>query len=149
MADKVITWSERFAGFLVTIAGQSAYMPGVVAMVAPPHDTWSYAAGASGIVNTTTAVTIAAAGTGSERNYLRTLTIDTDALGAATELVVRDGAAGTVLWRGKLQTSALQGRTITFDPPLRGTANTLMEVATLTASVTGGVYVNASGFRAF
>ena len=36
--------------------------------------------------------------------------------------------------------------TITFDPPLKGTANTLMEVVTLTATVTGGVFVNATGF---
>jgi len=107
---------------------------------------WSYAAAASGIVNTTTAVTIKAAAGASVRNYLKTLTIETDTLGAATELVVRDGAAGTVLWRGKLQTATQAGRTISFDPPLRGTPNTLMEVATLTATVTGGVYVNASGY---
>jgi hypothetical protein len=107
---------------------------------------WNYAAAASGIVNTTTAVTIKAAAGASVRNYLKTLTIETDTLGAATELVVRDGSAGTVLWRGKLQTGSQAGRSITFDPPLRGTANTLMEIATLTATVTGGVFVNATGY---
>jgi hypothetical protein len=111
-----------------------------------PENTWNYAPAAGGIVNTTTAVTIKTAAAAGIRNYLKTLTIHTDTLGGATELAVRDGAAGTVLWRGKLQTTATQG-CFYFDPPLKGTAATLMEVVTLTA-VTGGVYVNASGYIA-
>lgn len=108
---------------------------------------WNYAATAGGIVNTTTAVTIKAAAGASVRNYLCTLTVGHDTLGAATELAVRDGAAGAVLYRGKLQTTANEGgNDITFTPCLRGTANTLMEVVTLTATVTGGAYVNASGY---
>ena len=108
---------------------------------------WNYAAGSGGITNTTTAVTIKAAAGASVRNYLCTLKVGHDTLGAATELAVRDGAAGTVLYRGKLQTTANEGgNDITFTPCLRGTANTLMEVVTLTATVTGGVYVNASGY---
>ena len=109
---------------------------------------WNYAAATGGIVNTTTAVTIKAAAGASVRNYLKTLTIAHDTLGGATELAIRDGAAGTVLWRGKLQTAAIdscQAASIEFDPPLKGTANTLMEVVTLTA-VTGGVFVCATGF---
>lgn len=121
---------------------------GLVAQPALSSTFWNYAAAASGIVNTVTAVTIKTAAGAAVRNYLKSLTIETDVLGAATELVVRDGAAGPVLWRGKLQTAALPGRTVTFDPPLRGTANTLVEVATLTATVTGGVYVNATGWTA-
>jgi hypothetical protein len=70
-----------------------------------------------------------------------------EALGAATEVAVRDGAGGTVLWRMKISTAGLLGgRDVVFDPPLRGTANTLLEVVTLTASVTGAVYFNAQGF---
>jgi len=107
---------------------------------------WNYAAAASGIVNTTTAVTLKAAAGASVRNYLKTLTIAHDTLGAATELAIRDGAAGTVLFRTKLQTALQSDVVLTFDPPLKGSANTLMEVVTLTASVTGGVYVNATGF---
>lgn len=108
---------------------------------------WNYAAASGGITNTTTAVTIKAAAGASVRNYMCTLTVGHDTLGAATELAVRDGAAGTVLYRGKLQTTANEGgNDITFTPCLRGTANTLMEVVTLTATVTGGVYVNASGY---
>lgn len=108
---------------------------------------WNYAAAASGIVNTTTAVTIKAAAGAGVRNYLCTLNVGHDALGAASELAVRDGAAGTVLFRMKLQTAASEGASeINFTPCLKGTANTLLEVVTLTATVSGGTYVNASGF---
>lgn len=109
---------------------------------------WSYAAAASGISNTTTAVTfIAAAGAG-VRNYCSGIQIFSDALGAATEIAIRDGAAGTVLWRGKIGTGGLTGgEAIIFDMPLKGTANTLMEFVTLTASITGAVYFNAQGFQ--
>lgn len=109
-------------------------------------DSWSYAAAAGGIVNTTTAVTFKAAGAAGIRNYLKSITLSSDALGAVTEIAIRDGAAGTVLWRSKLQTAALPVTTLFFEPPLKGTAATLMEVVTLTASVTGGVFVNAQGF---
>ncbi len=111
---------------------------------------WQYAAGAAGIVNTTTAVTavtMKAAGAASIRNYTTNCTVAHDALGAATELVFRDGAAGTVIYRTKLQTTALPTVTLAFTTPLRGTAATLLEVATLTA-VTGGVYVNCQGYQA-
>ena len=109
---------------------------------------WKYASVSGGIVNSAVAVTIKAAAGVGLRNYLKTLTIAHDALGAATELAIRDGAGGTVLWLGKLQTGAVDAAAasvIQFDPPLRGTANTLLEVVTLTA-VTGGVFVNATGF---
>lgn len=108
---------------------------------------WSYAAAASGIVNTTTAVTIKTAAGAGVRNYLTSIQVQTATLSAATELAVRDGAAGTVIFRTQLQTTAMPLTTINFEPPLRGTANTLVEVVTLSA-VTGGVYVNAQGFTA-
>jgi hypothetical protein len=106
-----------------------------------------YVPPAGGIVNTTTAVTIAPAAGAGARNYITGLQLATDALGGATELVIRDGAAGTVIWRGKLQTAALQQTHIKFPTPLKSSPNTLLEVATLTA-VTGGVYVNAQGYIA-
>lgn len=110
---------------------------------------WSYAAASSGIVNTTTAVTIKAAAGAGLKNYVTGLQIDAEALGTATEVAIRDGAGGTVLWRTKIGTGGLaSGRNIVFPSPLKGSANTLLEVVTLTASGTGAVYVNAQGFTA-
>lgn len=111
-----------------------------------PATGWQYAAGASGIVNTTTAVTVKAAAGAGVRNYITSLQLAADALGAATEFAIRDGAAGTVIFRTKIQTAGLAGVMYTFDSPLRGTANTLLEIVTLTASVTGGVFANLQGF---
>lgn len=106
---------------------------------------WNYAAAAGGIVSSTADVAIAAARGAGVRNYLKSLTVSHDTLSAATELVIKDGAS-TVIYRGKLQTAAVEGGSeVIFDPPLRGTANTAMNVALLT-SVTGGVYVNATGY---
>jgi hypothetical protein len=129
-------------GAVATLEGALVVQPYAI-----PEASWSYAAATGGIVNTTTAVTIKAAGAAGIRNYLTHIHIGHDALGAVTEFAVRDGAGGTVLWRAKLQTTATEGQTIKFDPPLRGTAATLLEVATLTA-VTGGVFANAQGFQA-
>lgn len=113
-----------------------------------PENSWSYAAASGGISNTTTAVTIKAAAASGIRNYLTKLVVATETLGTATELAIRDGAAGTVLFRTKLHTTALPTVTLDFNPPLRGTAATLLEVVTLTATTTGGVFVNAHGFIA-
>jgi hypothetical protein len=122
---------------------------GVVTQPALSSTFWGYSAATSGIVNTTTAVTIHAAAGAGIRNYLCSLQIAHDALGAATEIVVNDGAAGTTLWRGRLQTTATDSSsgsgTIPLNPCLRGTANTLMEFKTVTA-VTGGVFVSGQGF---
>lgn len=104
---------------------------------------WQYAAASGGILNTTTAVTIkTAAGTG-RRNFITAFELEWEALGAATDFVIRDGAAGTVIYRTRIGTAA--GRK-TVNLLLKGTANTLLEVATLTASVTGAVYFNAVGY---
>ena len=109
---------------------------------------WQYAAASGGISNTTTAVTIKAAHA-TLRNYITSIQIAAEALGAATELAIRDGAGGTVLWRTKIGTGGITaGEAIVFPVPLKGTAATLLEVVTLTASVTGAVYVNCQGFVA-
>ena len=114
-----------------------------------PGARWNYAAATAGILNTTTAVTIKAAAGVGIRNYITDIQIMAEALGTATELAIRDGAAGTVLWREKIGTAgAPQGVSINFQTPLRGTANTLLEVVTLTASGTGAVYFNAQGYTA-
>lgn len=116
---------------------------------ATPEAEWSYAAASGGISNTTAAVTIKAAAAAGVRNYITGLQLSSDALGAATEIAIRDGAGGAVLWRSKISTAGLPGgEAITFATPLKGSPATLLEVVTLTASVTGAVYVNAQGFMA-
>lgn len=108
---------------------------------------WQYAAPASGIVSTTTAVTFkAASGTAGIRNYITGIEIGAFGAGTATELAIRDGAAGTVIWRMQIPASGLTAPiTVNFTTPLRGTANTLLEVVTLTSSATP-VYFNAHGY---
>jgi hypothetical protein len=119
----------------------------VVAVPGAPAAPWSYAAAGSGIANTTTAVVIKAAAGAGLRNYVTGLQVSHATLGAATELAIRDGAGGAVLWRGTLGTTAVENGSCQFPSPLAGGANTLLEMVTLTA-VTGGVYVNAQGYVA-
>lgn len=108
---------------------------------------WSYAPPAAGLVNSTTAVTIKTAAGAGIVNYLTCANISTETMATATELVIRKGAAGTVLYRTKLNT-ALQRFDVKFDPPLRSDANQLLEIALLTLSATGAVYFNAQGYVA-
>lgn len=122
---------------------------GTVQPYAQAGSRWSYAAAAAGILNTTTAVTIKTAAGASIKNYITSIQIMSEALTNATELAIRDGAAGTVLWRTKIGTGGLTtGQSIVFPAPLVGTANTLLEVVTLTASGAGAVYFNAQGYTA-
>lgn len=125
----------------MTASGLQAVMP-----YTTPEAGWSYAAAASGIVNTTTAVTVKASAGASLRNYITNVQVMSEALTTATELVIRDGAAGTVIWRTKIPTGGLPTTNIDFIVPLKSTAATLLEVATLTASGAGAVYVNLQGF---
>lgn len=119
-----------------------------------PESTLSYAAASGGISNTTTAVTIIAAQAAGIRIYLLSLDISCNSgTFTETEIAIRDGAGGTVLWRGVIPASTaavpMQPKTFPFDVPLRGTAATLMEIVTLTATGSGTkVYVNAKGFLA-
>lgn len=118
------------------------------ATIAGPHTAgWSYAAAASGIAGSTTAVTVKAAAGAGMRNYITTMQLQTATLGNATEFCIRDGASGTVLFRTQLQTTAMPLLTIDFAVPLKGSTNTLLEIVTL-SSATGGVYCNLQGFIA-
>jgi len=114
-----------------------------------PELDWTYAAASGGITNTTTAVTFRAAAAAGVRNHVTGISLMADPLGTATEIAIRDGAGGTVLWRSRITTTGLiSGTHIAFPTPLRGTAATLLEVVTLTASGTGSVFFNAQGYQA-
>lgn len=105
---------------------------------------WNFAVAAGGISNTATAVTIKTAAGAGIKNVLNSCQFSSNTLGGTTEIAIRDGAAGTVIFRELLNTTALPLTTVVFEHPLIGSANTLMEVVTLTA-VTGNVYVSCQG----
>jgi hypothetical protein len=126
---------------IATLLGKLVSVP-----YATPAKTWSYPAAAGGLVNTTGVTAKAAAGAGI-RNYVTRAQVINSHQTTSTEVVIRDGAAGTVLWRGWAQ-AAGGGATVQFDPPLRGTANTLVEIAEITTTATAGVLVNLQGFEA-
>jgi len=116
----------------------------VVQPYALPGATWSSAAASGGIVNTTGVTAKAAAGA-SIRNYVTHAQVINGHATVSTDVQIRDGAAGTVLHRGFAQ-AAGGGFTCKFDPPLRGTANTLIEIACGTTG--SAVYINLQGFAA-
>jgi hypothetical protein len=101
---------------------------------------WRYVAAAGGITNTT-AVTIAdAPGAGKAVHLTEIEIINANATG--TEVAIRNGAGGAVLWRG-FAVQALGPVIVKFEEPIICSVNTLMEVVCLTtASIT---YVNARG----
>ena len=140
-ADYTAVAAGDTADFITTLTGKQVMYP-----YANPNNTWSYAAPAGGLV-TTTAVTIKAAAGANVRNYITDIQVVNSHATVSTELTINDGAAGTVLWRGWLQ-AAGGGYSIHFNTPLRGTANTLLEIDEITATGTTGVLFDAQGFTA-
>lgn len=113
-----------------------------------PQGDWTYAPPADGINNSAVGVTAKAAQAAGIRNYISALQLSWDALTTATEFVIRDGAAGTVLFRFRI-TSAIAGWiSIPFPTPLMGSAATLVEIQTITASAAGRVLANLQGYGA-
>lgn len=118
---------------------------GTVAQPALSSAFWSYAPPVGGITNSSTAVVVRNAAGAGVRNYVLSMQCTATALGAATELVVLDGA--TVVWRTQIGTAGTPSvADISFNPPLRGTANTAVSIQTVTASVTGSVHCNLQGY---
>lgn len=112
-----------------------------------PENEWKYAAASGGIVNTTTPVTLAAAAGAGVSIYITSMQIRAQALGNATEIVLRDGAAA-VYWRSEIGTEGLPLTEIVFEDPIKVLANSSLTFTTLTASGTGAVYVNVQGYYA-
>jgi hypothetical protein len=126
---------------LASLLGKLVTLP-----YALPGATWRYAGAAGGLVNTTGVTVKAAAGAGI-RNYVTNIQCMNSHQTTGTEIELRDGAAGTVLWRGWAQAVG-GGFSVPFATPIRGTANTLLEIAEVTATGTAGVVCNLQGYEA-
>lgn len=140
-ADYTAVATGDTADALGSLLGKQVNLP-----FALPANTWSYAAPAGGLVSQTAVTVKAAAGAGI-RNYVTSVQIINSHATISTEIMIVDGAAGTVLWRGWAQ-AAGGGIACKFDPPLRGTANTLLEIDEVTATGTAGLLCNLQGFVA-
>lgn len=122
-----------------TVDGKQVFMPYAIQAAR-----WSSAAASGGIVNTT-GVTIKAAAGANIRNCVTDIDIENGHATVSTEVVLRDGASGTVIKRWWAQ-AAGGGIAKHLPVPLCGTANTLLEVAAITTG--SAVYVNAGGYSA-
>lgn len=136
-ADYTAVAGGDAADLIATVDGKQIIKPHAIRA-----STWSYAAASGGLVNTT-AVTIKAAAAASIRNCLTGIQVINAHATVSTEVLVRDGAAGTVLHRGWAQAVG-GGFAANFEVPICGTAATLMEVVNVTTG--SAVYVNAQGF---
>lgn len=101
-------------------------------------NSWAYAGASGGVTGTADTPLVAAAGVG-VRNFIHSLQLkNTSAV--ASEVVLKDGAS-TVLWRGQVSAAMTVADTYSFDPPLRTTANTALNIAmitTATATIVSG-----------
>jgi hypothetical protein len=136
-ADYTSVASGDTADLLCTLNGKQVVQPYAI-----PENTWAYAAASGGIVNTT-GVTAKAAAAAGIRNYITHVDVVNGHATVSTDVQIRDGAAGTVLWRGFAQ-AAGGGVSATFDPPLKGTAATLVEIACGTTGT--ATYFNLTGY---
>lgn len=122
-----------------TVLGKQVFKPYAI-----PGSEWKYAAAAGGLV-TTAGVTVKAAGAAGVINYITGIQVINSHATISTEIVVRDGASGTVIHRGWAQ-AAGGGYTANFLDPIPGSAATLLEIAEITATGTTGVLVNLQGY---
>lgn len=136
-ADYTSVTSGDTADLVTTLNGRLVVQPYSI-----PELTWSYAAASGGITNTT-GVTAKAAGAAGIRNYITHVDVVNGHATVDTDVQIRDGAAGTVLWRGFAK-AAGGGVSADFNPPLRGTAATLVEIACGTTGT--ATYFNLTGY---
>lgn len=124
--------------------GETGYVPAVCQ--ADPagniigETAYQFAGATGGIINTADVAIAAAAGAGI-RNYLNSIWFKNTSA-TVSELVIKDGA--TIIWRGHVGASMTFGELVTFCPPLRGTANTALNVALLTTAT--ATIVSAQGY---
>jgi hypothetical protein len=124
------------ADLITTLLGKLVTVP-----YANPANSWSYASPAA-VTDTSDDAAKAAAGAG-VRNYITGVQVFNGHDTVGTEVVIKDGS--TVLWRGWAEQTG-GGCSARFDPPLRGTANTAVNVANITTG--SSTYFNLQGFTA-
>lgn len=110
-----------------------------------PLSSWRYAS--AGAIADTNAVALAAAGGAGVYNYLSAIQLSNTDATVGTIVQVLDGA--TVLWQFYLApqiaaTAGQNGVAVVFPVPLKGSANTALNVKCVTTSAE--VYANAQGF---
>lgn len=141
----LITQAAAFANGVACDASMTSAGQLIQKQFASAENDWQKEAVAGGL--TTTTVQELKAGTANLRTYLTGVTISATALTTATELVIREGSAGTILFRIPIPVAGLNTKQINFPTPIRTAAiNTAISAQLLTSPVTGGVYVNAQGY---
>lgn len=122
------TWSQGVVFNGSTYDRARGDTNGAVTQPALSSTFWGYAGATGGITNTTDVAVRAAAGAG-VRNYITGIQFKNTSA-TASEIVIKDGA--TIVWRGHVSASMTVSDGFTFNPPLRGTANTAVNVALIT-----------------
>jgi hypothetical protein len=131
-------------GNVAVSASNPLPITGAVQELATSTD-WKYTAASGGITDTSDVILHASAGAGLYNALVSMQIINTDAT-VGTEVVVKDGS--TVIWRGFAPASIAAVTqpsmiSITFNPPLVGSAATAMNAACITTS--SQTYINAQG----
>lgn len=134
-ADYTAVAAGDTADVVTTTLGKQVVYP-----FALPGASWSYASPAA---VTDTADDAALAAVASTRHYITGVQVFNGHDTVGTEVVIKDGA--TVLWRGWAEQTG-GGCSAQFNPPLRGTANTAVNVANITTG--SSTYFNLQGFSA-
>jgi hypothetical protein len=122
------------------VVRESTPLPTLTQPFVVPASRWQYAGATGGIVNTTAVALNAAAGAGI-RTYVAAIQYFNSAA-VASEIEIRDGS--TVIWRGFVPASMTVPVQVVFPVPLRGTANTAMNVALGTTAT--ATRVSAQGY---
>jgi hypothetical protein len=125
--------------WVATVDGKAVTMPYAI-----QGSRWKYSAAAGGLVSTAGVTAKTAAGAGI-RNCITSIQVVNEHASTSTEVVINDGASGTAMWRGWAQAGG-GGLTAQFPVPICGTANTLTEIAEVTATTTTGVLVSLQGY---
>lgn len=135
-ADVTAVTTGDTADIISSLLGKQVTLP-----YALPGLSWSYASPAA-VTDTADDAALAAAGAGI-RAYITGVQVFNGHDTTGTEVVIKDGS--TVLWRGWAEQTG-GGCSARFDPPLRGTANTAVNVANITTG--SSTYFNLQGFTA-